>query len=343
MLNFAEQTMSGKITITNQKGPVAVIDIEGVIGVPEQWQFEEPGERVATYEIFRATVESLKGLSSPEIVVNIRSTGGNVNDALLIYDTLTELGARITTRCYGYVASAATVIAQAASPGCREISSNSLYLIHRSVCSAEGNRDEISRTLGLLEQTDQRIASVYAARSGKPAEQFAELMCENNGNGRWLSPGDVLGYSLADRIIAGAALPGDVAQAVANLGLPPVPTAVSQAMLPVPGKTTENMNFSKRWNAILEVLGLKDAADEAEVSALADETIGSMALAQAETAEANRQEVAALQNRISRLEAQNARLAAAATATKPKEDPSHQDVRRDPNEEAYLADVRRFR
>lgn len=333
--------MSGKITITNQKGPVATIDIEGVIGVPEQWQFEEPGERVATYETFRATVESLKGLRSPEVVVNIRSTGGNVNDALLIYDALKELEARITTRCYGYVASAATVIAQAASPGCREISSNSLYLIHRSVCAAEGNSDEISRTVGLLEQTDKRIASVYAARSGKPVEQFAELMCENNGNGRWLSPGEVLSYALADRIVAAAAVPEDSAQAVANLGLPPVP---EPGAVTGPEKTVGSMNFSKRWNAILEVLGLREVTDEAALAPTPDNPlVESMAVAQAEMGEAHRQEVAELQNRIDRLEARNARLTATATMTQPKEDPSHQEVRRDPNEEAYLADARRFK
>ena len=63
-------------------------------------------------------------------MVDIRSTGGDVNDALLIHDALCSLDAHITTRCYGYTASAATIIAQAASPGCREISANALYLIH---------------------------------------------------------------------------------------------------------------------------------------------------------------------------------------------------------------------
>ena len=32
------------------------IDIEGTIGVPEAWQFDDPGARVATYEKFRDTV-----------------------------------------------------------------------------------------------------------------------------------------------------------------------------------------------------------------------------------------------------------------------------------------------
>ncbi len=193
--------MEGKITITNQSGPVAVVEIEGIIGVPEQWQFDEPGERVTTYETFRQTVETLTRLDSPQVVVNIRSTGGNVNDALLIYDALSTLRGRVTTRCFGYVASAATIIAQAASPGCREISSNSLYLIHKSVCAAEGNTGEIQKTLGMLEQTDSRIAEIYAHRSGRPVGEFEELMRENSGNGRWLSPEEVLAAGLADRIL----------------------------------------------------------------------------------------------------------------------------------------------
>ena len=191
-----------KITITNQSGPVAVVDIEGIIGVPEPWQFDEPGQRVATYETFRRTVEALAEVRSPEVVVNIRSTGGNVNDALLIYDALAGLQGRITTRCFGYVASAATIIAQAASPGCREISANALYLVHKSVCAAEGNTEQMHSTLGMLEQTDARIASIYAVRSGRPVENFEALMRENSGNGRWLSPEEALAAGLADKKIS---------------------------------------------------------------------------------------------------------------------------------------------
>jgi ATP-dependent protease ClpP protease subunit len=325
-----------KITITNQSGPVAVVDIEGIIGVPEPWQFDEPGQRVATYETFRRTVESLSEVRSPEVVVNIRSTGGNVNDALLIYDALTGLQGRITTRCFGYVASAATIIAQAASPGCREISSNSLYLVHKSVTAAEGNTEQMHSTLGMLEQTDARIAAVYAARSGKPVENFEALMRENSGNGRWLSPDEVLAAGLADRVIASGTL-ADAAQ-VAALGLPPVPRAASSA------PSSDN-----RWNAILDALGLRRRAQaaalvvEPEAPSLADQTIDSMARAQNEMSDAHRRQVAELRSRIDRLEAQNARLSVGPTTTRPKEDPSPQEVRRTPNEDAYLADAKGFK
>ena len=121
--------MRSEIKITNQAGS-AVIDIEGVIGIPEKMQFETPGQRVATYTRFTEALQNIREVEAEEIIVNIRSTGGDVNDALLIYDALSASGAVVTTRCMGYVASAATIIAQAASPGRREISASAMYLVH---------------------------------------------------------------------------------------------------------------------------------------------------------------------------------------------------------------------
>ena len=191
--------MKSEIQIDNN-ADVCQIDIEGTIGVPEEWQFDRPEARVATYEKFRDAVRRIAEIDASEVVVNIRSTGGDVNDALLIHDALTALSAHITTRCYGYTASAATIIAQAASPGCREISANALYLIHTAVCATEGNAAELNGKLDLLRQTDARIAAVYAARSGRPAAEFETLMAENNGNGRWLSPEEAVAAGLADTV-----------------------------------------------------------------------------------------------------------------------------------------------
>lgn len=142
-------SMQSDIQITN-RNDTCFVDIEGVIGVPEEWQFDQPSSRVATYEKFRDSLDRLREIDAPEIVVNIRSTGGDVNDALLIYEALSSLDGHIVTRCYGYTASAATVIAQAASEGCREISAHALYLIHNSICTAEGNAEELATRIDLL-------------------------------------------------------------------------------------------------------------------------------------------------------------------------------------------------
>ncbi|MFI3289141.1 MAG: Clp protease ClpP [Rikenellaceae bacterium] len=179
----------------------AVIDIEGTIGIPEEWQFDEPQQRVATYEKFRKSLQTIEELKSEKVIVNIRSTGGDVNDALLIYDALSTLNAYITTRCWGYVASAATVIAQAASEGQREISPNSLYLIHSASCAVEGNSSELALRMELLLKTDERLAELYARRSGRDIELYSSLMAEDNGAGRWLNASEVIDLSLADCLI----------------------------------------------------------------------------------------------------------------------------------------------
>ena len=193
--------MTGTINIQNRSKRITEIDIEGIIGVPEEWQFENNALKVATYEKFKKQLDTIKEISSAEVVVNIRSTGGNVNDAILIHDTLAALGKTVTTRCYGYVASAATIIAQAASTGKREISKNALYLIHKSVSATEGNSDSLGQTVELLAKTDERIAEIYAARSGMPVEDFTGLMGCNNGSGKWLNAVEAIEAGLADRLI----------------------------------------------------------------------------------------------------------------------------------------------
>ena len=192
--------MNTKIKIRNDAA-VCTIDIEGVIGIPEESQFSDNAQCVATYEKFSREISKIKDIEAKEVVVNIRSTGGDVNDALLIYETLTSLDATIVTRCYGYTASAATIIAQAATPGCREIAASALYLIHMSSSMVEGNSTDLAERIELLEKSDERIASLYALRSGLSKESFVALMGENGGRGRWLSPEEVVEAGLADMII----------------------------------------------------------------------------------------------------------------------------------------------
>ena len=175
---------------------VATIDIEGTIGQ------QESSDAVTTYQALKQRLEQIEAIEAPMVVVNIRSVGGDVADALLIYEALLTLDAHITTRCYGYTASAATIIAQAASEGCREIASSALYLIHNSSCVAEGNAADLQLHAELLSKTDERIAAIYAASSGRDAAYYAELMARNGGNGVWLSPEQAQEAGLVDVVVA---------------------------------------------------------------------------------------------------------------------------------------------
>ena len=296
--------MSGEIIIRNQSKRTAEIRIEGIIGVPEAAQFDDPQERVATYETFQHALKTIQEIRAKTVVVNIRSTGGNVNDALLIHDALRGLGSEVVTRCYGYVASAATIIAQAASAGRREISPNALYLIHQTSTGAEGTAGDLNQTADLLDKTDERIARIYADASGKKASTFAALMHENGGKGRWLSPEEVIQAGLADKIVAA----GKIKNTIRNL------LGIKPQKLPEPPVSTDFQELRNETAEVVPPLEIKEAVPPPD-----------------------------LQNRIVELEALNAKLRAKATQTLPKEDPSNRDVRRMGNAAAYENDLQQFK
>lgn len=208
------------IKISARDRSVCVVDIEGTIGAADPLASEGS---VATYGRFRERLNELKAIDAAAVEVNIRSTGGDVNDALMIHDALSSLKGTVTTRCHGYTASAATIIAQAASEGCREISSSALYLVHDSSCMAEGNASELGAQVDLLRQTDARLAELYAARSGRTVEEIRLLMGANNGSGRWLSPEEALEAGLVDRVVetGGRLRRGVEAFVKRMLGVPP--------------------------------------------------------------------------------------------------------------------------
>ena len=235
--------MNQTIKIRNE-ADCTVIDIEGTIGVSEEWQFENPASRVATYERFKECVSQIADIDNARIVVNIRSTGGDVNDALLIYEALRNTGAHITTRCYGYTASAATIVAQAASEGCRQVAPSSLYLIHNSLCSAEGNADELQQEIEMLRQTDRRLAEIYATRANRSVEEITALMAENGGRGRWLAPEEVIANGLADTLTEASST-----------------AASSTATSAQPTATTDSFarRAMQRVHALLKAVGIEGA------------------------------------------------------------------------------------
>lgn len=284
------------ISIRNLSPERAAIDIEGTIGVDENMQFSNPGPRVATYEKLSDTLVRISEIDAPEVVVNIRSTGGDVNDALLIYEALKSLRGRVVTCCYGYTASAATVIAQAASTGCRRIASGALYLIHNSVCAAEGNAAELAASTDLLRKTDERLAALYAERSGASVEKFVALMAENNGAGRWLSPAEAVEAGLADEVIDDPHREeaGQKADTADGKG------AVNSAEVPADGPETGSGTETGTGTEVCTADGLPESADSANTAeatveksadtsaaASAEEQIGASAETIADTAAAS--------------------------------------------------------
>lgn len=335
--------------INNSAGTVE-INIEGTIGCPIGDGSNESA--IATYNEFTRKIREIGASNARKVVVNIRSTGGDVNDALLIYEQLKSLKAKVVTQCYGYTASAATIIAQAASEGERRMSENALYLIHQSSTTMEGNTQKLSGGIELLRKTDERIAKIYADASGRSAEEFLSLMSENNGRGKWLSAEEALSAGLIDEII----------------GSKPIQNINKEELfgLPEPPQINDKMEQNEKKDGLLDrisawfenkvegevqILNADLAAEKEKVANLTSERDSLQTLNEEQTAT-----IANLNDEIAQLKAENAELKAENAELKamqvqptdpaqPVQDPNPTPAPPQPtaNEEAYAKDVEAFK
>ncbi len=121
-----------------------------------------------------------------------------IADGFMIHDALKISRAKIETRVFSMTASAATIIAQ--SGDIRKMSSNALYLVHKSSNIVWGNANELRSQVDLLEKVDERIKDVYVKKGAKK-KRIDELMEEDNGNGKWIDAEEALSIGLIDEIM----------------------------------------------------------------------------------------------------------------------------------------------
>ena len=311
---------NSNIKITDNSDSPVSIDIEGVIGLLEEYQFADHDTAIATYQKFKTKIAQIKKINAKEIIVNIRSAGGNINDAILIYEALKGLSANITTRCYGYVASAATIIAQAASENRREIASSALYLIHNSIANIEGNSDEMRQTLNLIQTTDKTIAEIYALRAKKNSKLFSDLMNENSGKGRWLSPNEALEYKLVDNVIEAPCNISNSTEIISTLGLPPIPNSNNSLF----------KKLTRKWNEISQIVNLLN------ISKIDNSKPNNNSETLKQPTVLSRDEVIALDMKAKTKNSTQ-------TNTQKKEDPTMDEIGITANANAYQSDIKQFK
>lgn len=186
-------TMDNKTFTQILRGNILKISLEGEIGTDNN-----------TAEYISKRIEGM--MCTPAcIIVEIRSTGGLIDEAIKIYNVLDNAvnsGILVKTFCYGYVASAATVVAQAASHGERHISSESLYLIHKCVVTDEEmTAEECSSMAETLRDRDEWLVKLYGEKCQFLGEDGARLLMEENGGrGRWLDYNETMAFCLADEV-----------------------------------------------------------------------------------------------------------------------------------------------
>lgn len=115
-----------------------------------------------------------------EVIVHIHSCGGDLFEALAIFDYLVSLkaaGIKVTTIVEGICASAATVVFLAGDD--RKLMENCRFLIHNPSSWADGTAVEIQRVATFLVDEQERLVVFYVKQTGGDAEVLQALMDED--------------------------------------------------------------------------------------------------------------------------------------------------------------------
>jgi ATP-dependent protease ClpP protease subunit len=173
-------------TVAQKDPDVLELDVYDVIG--DTWE-----EDAVTAKRVRA---QLREARASRISVRINSLGGDVQDALSIYNQLKEHPAEVEVRVDGAAASAATIIAMAASPGRLRMAEASEFMIHEprfdlmwgvDAAKARKAADRLDKESGIL-------AGIYAKRSERSEEEIRDWMHAET----WFTAAEALEAGLID-------------------------------------------------------------------------------------------------------------------------------------------------
>ena len=137
--------------------------------------------------------KALRGMSGP-VHLRINSPGGDVFAGIGIAQLMREYDGEITAHVDGYAASAASIVAIAASK--IVMAPASMMMIHKAWTVGWGNADDMLQIASLLEKIDGQLADTYAQRGNKSAAEFLDLM----GKETWFTPQEAIDSGLCDEI-----------------------------------------------------------------------------------------------------------------------------------------------
>lgn len=159
----------------------------GPIG-PDFW---EP-ENAITAKSVMAELSEISG----DVTVRISSGGGDVYEGIDIMQALKNHDGEVTVIVESLAASAASFIAVGGADRVLMRESSEL-MIHRAWTLAEGNADEVRKTLSDLERQDNKLAAIYAAKAGGEIQEWLDAMSAET----WYTAEEAVAAGLADGIV----------------------------------------------------------------------------------------------------------------------------------------------
>ena len=128
------------------------------------WPYNDPIDLIA------ALAEAGDG----KVLVRINSPGGDVFDAMAIYNALADSRATITTRVEGLAASAASFVMLAG----REVHAykNTMIMIHEPWAYLAGNQHELRDSADVLEMITENMVDIYVAKSNQAGAAIRKML-----------------------------------------------------------------------------------------------------------------------------------------------------------------------
>ncbi|NMW89495.1 head maturation protease, ClpP-related [Mobiluncus curtisii] len=174
-------------TIPNSDGGERVLRINGVIA-EESWLDDD---------ITPAVFASELNAGSGPVTVWLNSPGGDVVAAARIYNMLLDYPGEVRVNIDGIAASAASVIAMAASRVA--MSPVSMLMIHNPATLAMGDKTELSRALDMHESVKDSIINAYQLKTGLSRAKLSKLMDAET----WMDATAAIDLGFADELLTG--------------------------------------------------------------------------------------------------------------------------------------------
>ncbi|MDD2267955.1 MAG: Clp protease ClpP [Eubacteriales bacterium] len=159
--------------------------INGIIA-EESW-FDDD----VTPKVFKAELNAGKG----DIVIWLNSPGGDCISASQIYSMLMDYKGKVTVKIDGLAASAASVIAMAATQVL--MAPTALMMVHNPLTVAIGDSDEMQKAIAMLSEVKESIINAYEIKTGMSRAKISHLMDAET----WLNANKAIELGFADGIL----------------------------------------------------------------------------------------------------------------------------------------------
>nr|DAE49428.1 MAG TPA: Putative ATP dependent Clp protease [Caudoviricetes sp.] len=170
---------------------VRVLRISGTIA-EESW-FDDD----VTPGIFASELNAGSG----PVTIWLNSPGGDVVAAAQIYNMLIDYPGTVTVNIDGIAASAASVIAMAATKVA--MSPVSMLMIHNPATMAVGDKDELARAMNMLDSVKESILNAYQEKTNLSRAKLSKLMDAET----WMDARAAIDMGFADELLTGERSP----------------------------------------------------------------------------------------------------------------------------------------